>query len=75
MAELTEAIGPGFHPDTPFREYVDENRSPVFESSRSEALDRSLADVMAFLYDHDVDPHDEAGTVQRRLLGLTALID
>lgn len=75
MTDLTETIGPGFHPDTPFSDYIDENWSPLFEVERSEYLDRALDEVMSILRYFEVDSYDVANEVQRRLLGLSAFLD
>ena len=54
LAWCVETIGLGFHPDTPFADYVDpDTEEPVFAEATARKLDRKMR--RAFLY---CDPYE-----------------
>jgi hypothetical protein len=60
-------IGPGYHPDSPFSEYIDETGRPLFSPTESVFLD-SLTDK-SFSYCGDT-LYEIAEAQQRLMLGL-----
>ena len=42
LKEIILTVGPGFHPDTPFDDYVMADHSPSFSEQEIALLDRSL---------------------------------
>ncbi len=66
VAACVIQIGPGYHPDTSFAEYVDRIGGPLFGESHSAKLDRVTRAGFWFLKDH---LYDVAARHQRRLFG------
>lgn len=69
LQEVTEWIGPGFHPDTPAADYSrSDNGEPTFLPADATRLDFDLTACFKLL--GDIKPYDIAISVQRRLLGM-----
>jgi hypothetical protein len=74
MRELTKAIGPGFHPDTPAADYVSAQSDVVlFTNDQALRIDADIDRAFCLLESAERDPYQIAHRVQRRLLGLPIL--
>lgn len=70
IRELVRAIGPGFHPDTQFGEYVDPSGTAIFAADVAARLDDGFELLLSTLEFAGIDPCEIALPVQRRMLGL-----
>jgi len=68
LCRLVLFVGPGFHPDTPFGEYVKPDGTPSFSSLQCDTLERGLQTVWSILDRAGRDIYDIALPVQRRML-------
>jgi hypothetical protein len=68
IKELARAVGPGFHPDTRFDEYVDSSGAAIFAADVAARLDDGFELLLATLDSAGIDPCEVALPVQRRLL-------
>jgi hypothetical protein len=59
-----EQLGLGFHPDTRFAEYVEEDGSPVFTPEQARQLDELTEKAFNF-----IDPYDVGMSEFERLMG------
>ncbi len=66
IASCIKIVGLGYHPDTPFRDYVADDGSRCF--SDAEARNFEEATQIAFRYCH---PYSVALDAAQRLLGIT----
>lgn len=66
---LTLEIGVGFHPDTPFDDYVDiETGKPTFSSEEAAQLEAEHARAWQILDEHGVDIYRLGFPVQRAMI-------
>ena len=71
MREITKAIGPGFHPDTPGSDYVNIHTNvPSFTAQDAARLDADLDKALELLESAGRDPYKIGCRVQRRMMGL-----
>lgn len=68
IRELTGWVGPGFHPDTDFRDYVSENGTRSYSNKEADELNSELAAAASMLERSGIDPCEVALPVQRRLI-------
>ncbi|RPI61963.1 MAG: hypothetical protein EHM48_04850 [Planctomycetaceae bacterium] len=69
LRELVRFVGPGFHPDTPFSDYVNTaGGSPSFTAAQCEVLELGLKQAWTILSNAGVDVYAAALTAQRRML-------
>jgi hypothetical protein len=64
VATWVDQIGPGYHPDTPFAEYVDGAGGRLFAEKHAAELDSVTDAAFSFLGD---DLYDVAARYQRQL--------
>jgi hypothetical protein len=67
IRELVRAIGPGFHPDTRFDEYVDSSGAALFAADMAARLDAGFELLLSTLESAGIDPCAVALPTQRRL--------
>ena len=65
VAACVDQIGPGYHPDTPFADYVDSAGARLFAEKHAAELDSATAAAFSFLGD---DLYNAAARHQRHLL-------
>lgn len=63
-----KAIGPGFHPDTPFSEYEIPDGTPLFDADAARQMEEIFGQLIVTLSDQGVDPCEVALPIQRALL-------
>jgi hypothetical protein len=68
IQELTRQIGIGFHPDTPFDDYVDVNGCWCFTVPDADRLQSELNVALETLDLFNVDPCEVAFEIQRQLI-------
>lgn len=68
VRELVRAIGPGFHPDTQFGDYVQGDGNALFEPDVADRFDTDFEQVLTILEAAGVDPCEVGLPIQRRLL-------
>lgn len=69
IQSLIEWIGPGYHPDTDFNEYVNASTNlPLFSSWRAMELNREHERACSILDAACIDPCSVGLKVQRRLI-------
>jgi hypothetical protein len=68
MRDLVQWIGPGFHPDSVFEDYVTPSLEHCFSSADAERLNALLEKAMTVLANAGIDPCEIALPVQRKLL-------
>lgn len=68
VRRLVRFVGPGFHPDTTFDEYVKPDGTPSFSSRQCDTLERGLQTAWAVLDRAGRDIYSIALSVQRRML-------
>ena len=68
VQRLVRWIGPGFHPDTEFQEYVDEEGERLFDCATCAALEADLSRAWATLDAAGIGIYAVAAPVQRRML-------
>ena len=68
VRRLTRWVGPGFHPDTPFREYALPDGARGFDRKTCQLLENSLSRATKVLDYAGVDVCAVAIPIQRRLL-------
>jgi hypothetical protein len=54
LAWCVDRLGLGFHPDTPFADYVDANGERCFDSVTAQQLDEQLQRAFAFCDPYEV---------------------
>ena len=66
---LVQWVGPGFHPDTDFNDYVKgETNVPSYSKKQASRLNAKLDRAIAVLSDGEEDVYDIAAPVQHALL-------
>lgn len=69
LRSLVRWVGPGFHPDTDFHDYVlTDTGERSYEPSAADALNADLNSAVRILEAAGIDPCAVAMPVQRRLL-------
>jgi hypothetical protein len=65
---LVGFLGPGFHPDSAFEDYVTVDGNPCFTRDEAATLEQGLACAWELLDKADIEIYRVALTVQRRML-------
>jgi len=69
VRSLVRWIGPGFHPDSDFNDYVmSESGAPLFPPAQASRLNENLDRAISVLGDEGEDVYDIAAPVQYALL-------
>jgi hypothetical protein len=69
MRGMVRWMGPGFHPDTDFNEYViSETGEPSFLPAKADELNEKVSRAMQVLEDSELDPYEDSCRVQRRMM-------
>ncbi len=73
VRNLVRYIGPGFHPDSAFDDYVMDDGSACFTPEERGVLETGLAQAWGLLDEAGIEIYRVALTVQRRMLLATDL--
>jgi hypothetical protein len=68
VRRLTRWIGVGFHPDTPFEDYVKPDGSPLFIKTQCARLEREFARAHRIITAAGIDVCSVALPIQRRMI-------
>ena len=73
MRELVRFVGPGFHPDTAFEDYVRPDGTGSFDAPTCTRLSGEMGRAWDCLSQHGVDVYRVALPVQRKLLHMETM--
>jgi hypothetical protein len=68
VRELTRWVGPGFHPETDFHEYVSGDGSRSYSSQVADELNAEFESAASMLEAHGIDPCEIGLPEQRKLI-------
>jgi hypothetical protein len=68
IRDLTRWVGPGFHPDTDFREYYFDTNMRSYTDIEADILNSELEIVRGFLELQNIDTCEIGLPIQRKLL-------
>ena len=65
---ITRMIGPGFHPEEDFRNYVNPENIRCFTDEVADDLNRSMELVYSVMGEYGIDPCDVAHPIQMKMI-------
>lgn len=67
IRDQVRKVGLGFHIDTPYEDYVDENGEPIYNKFKAREWDVSLDIACTILKQHNIDPYEVALKAMKEL--------